>query len=57
MSRKKLLIYPLTTDITQSAQVPNIVYPHFCNQFLYVSKYMYKVRKAQINYMLKIFKP
>lgn len=57
MSKKKLLLYPLTIDITQSAQVPNIVYPHFSNQVLYVTKYMYKVRKVQINYILKIFKP
>lgn len=57
MSKKKLLLYPLTIEITQSAQVPKSVYTYFCNQFLYVTKYMYKVRKTQINYMLKIFIP
>lgn len=57
MSKKKLLLYPLTIESTQSAQVPKSVYTCFCNQFLYVTKYMYKVRKTQINYMLKIFIP
>lgn len=57
MSKKKRLLYPLTIEITQSAQVPKSVYTYFCNQFLYVTKYMYKVRKTQINYMLKIFIP